>query len=86
MSAPTPTQTQYPWRATVRTVFAAVVGLLSLLPVIFMTAGVSGEVYAIQILAVTGAITRVLAIPGVNAWLEKFVPFLAAEPKQKIAE
>ena len=29
-------------------------------------------------LAVTGAITRVMAIPAVNQWLARFVPFLAA--------
>ena len=29
-------------------------------------------------LAVTGAITRVMAIPAVNQWLAKFAPFLAA--------
>lgn len=75
------TQTQHPWRATVRTVFAATVGLLSLLPVVFMTAGISQEAYAVQVLAVTGAVTRVLALPGVNDWLEKFIPWLAAAPK-----
>ena len=29
-------------------------------------------------MAVTGAITRVMAIPAVNQWLARFVPFLAA--------
>mgnify|MGYP000867253906 CR=1 FL=1 len=76
-----PTQVQYPWRSTVRTVFAAVVGLLSLLPVIAATAGIDAVPAVAQILVVTGAITRVLALPGVNEWLQKNVGWLAAEPK-----
>lgn len=80
-TTPTTTQGEHPWRATARTVFAAVVGILTLLPVVFMTAGISNEVYIVQFLAVTGAITRVLAIPGVNAWLETYLPWLAAAPK-----
>ncbi len=77
----TTTQTTHPWRATARTIFAATVGLLSILPLVFATAGISQEAYAAQVLVVTGAVTRVLALPGVNAWLEKFVPWLAAAPK-----
>jgi len=75
------TQSEHPWRATARTIFAAVVALLSLLPVIAATAGLSTEAAVVQLLAVTGAVTRVLALPGVNAWLERFVPWLAAAPK-----
>jgi hypothetical protein len=76
-----PTQTEHPWRATARTIFAAAVGLLSLLPLIALTAGVSEQAAVAQVLLVTGAITRVLALPAVNSWLERFVPWLAAAPK-----
>jgi hypothetical protein len=31
------------------------------------------------VLAVAGAITRVMALPGVNAWIESYVPWLAPE-------
>lgn len=77
-----PTQTRHPWRATVRTVFAAGVALLSLLPVIAVTAHVEAVPAVTQVLGVTGAITRVLAIPGVDEWLRRFVPWLAAEPRK----
>lgn len=77
----TPTQTEHPWRATARTIFAAAIGLLSLLPLIAMTAGVSEQAAVAQVLVVTGAITRVLALPAVNAWLEQYLPWLAAAPK-----
>ncbi len=76
-----PTQSEHPWRATARTVFAGIVGFLSLLPVIALTAGISEQAAVAQVLLVTGAITRVLALPGVNDWLARFLPWLAAAPK-----
>lgn len=77
-----PTQSKHPWRATARTVAAAGIGLLSLLPLIAVTAHVDAVPAVAQVLAVTGAITRVLAIPGVDSWLRKWLPALAASPKQ----
>lgn len=77
----TPTQVRHPWRSTLRTLFAAGLGLLSILPVILAGAGLDDTVYGGQILAVTALVTRVLAIPGVDAWLRQYVPWLAAAPK-----
>lgn len=74
-----PTQVRHPWRATVRTVFAAVVALLSLLPTIALVGHVDTVAWVSQLLAVAAAITRVLALPGVNDWLRRFVPWLAAD-------
>ena len=79
-----PTQTRHPWRATVRTVFAATVALLSLLPVIAATAGVDTVPAIAQVLVVAGAVTRVLALPGVERFLELYVPWLAASPIEAI--
>lgn len=79
-----PTQTRHPWRATVRTVFAATVALLSLLPVIAATAGVDTVPAIAQVLVVAGAVTRVLALPGVERFLELYVPWLAASPIEGI--
>lgn len=59
-----------------RTVFAGLVGLASLAPVIAATAHVDTLPAVVQVVAVSGAVTRVLAIPGVNAWLTRFVPWL----------
>ncbi len=77
-----PTQTQHPWRATARTVFAALVALLTLLPYILGAANVDATVWGAQALAVVGAVTRVLAIPGVNDWLRDFLPWLAASGRE----
>jgi hypothetical protein len=77
---PAPTQTRYPWRATLRTVVAAAVSLLSLLPVIAATARVDAVPVVAQVLVVAGTITRILAIPGVDDWLRRYLPFLAASP------
>ncbi len=75
------TQVKYPWRATVRTVFAAALALLPLLPMIVSTAGIATVPGVAAVLVVAGAVTRVLAVPGVETWLRKYVGFLSAQPK-----
>ncbi|WLS43294.1 hypothetical protein Q3V37_17910 [Micromonospora profundi] len=77
--APT-TQTRHPWRAVARTVFAAVIALLSLLPTIAAAAGIEAVPLVAQALAVAAAVTRVLAIPGVDDFLRRYLPFLASAP------
>lgn len=79
---PAPTQTQHPGRATLRTVVAGLLGLVTLLPYILAGAHLDGTVLGGQALAVSAAVTRVLAIPGVNTWLTENVPWLAAAPRQ----
>jgi hypothetical protein len=76
-----PTQSRHPWRATARTVLAAGAGLLSLLPLIAVTADVDTVPAVAQVLTVAGAITRVLAIPGVDGWLRRWAPILATTPQ-----
>lgn len=80
-----PTQVAHPWRATVRTIFAAVVGFAPMAPVIYQAATQQDPAQATGVVAgglvVAGGVTRVMALPGVDAWLKKFVPFLAATPK-----
>ena len=74
-----PTQAAHPWRATVRTLFAALVGLAAMAPLLVEASGADetwGPVAGV--LAVTGAITRILAVPQVNDFLEQFLPFLSA--------
>jgi hypothetical protein len=84
MSQPTPapsTQTRHPWRAAVRTVAAVIVGLPFLLPETAHEAGISTLPCVVTVLGVTGAITRVLAMPQVEAWLhEHFHGLLSARP------
>ena len=62
-----PTQTQHPWRATVRTMAAALVAALVIAPQIITEAGLDETVYGAQALAVIGVVTRILAVPGVEA-------------------
>ena len=78
----TPTQTAHPWRATVRTIVAAIVGLLPLLPIIVAETGLASVAWVAGAVAVTGTVTRVLAIPAVNAWVTEYVPGLAPKPRQ----
>ncbi|WP_280445795.1 hypothetical protein [Nocardia brasiliensis] len=74
----TPTQVVHPWQATVRTVFAVLVALASLIPVIAVAGGLDTVPAVAQLIAVCGAVTRVLALPGVDDFLSRFLPFLAA--------
>lgn len=82
----TPTQIRRPWRSTVRTAFQALTGLAPMAPVIYQAAtdhdptlasGAAGVA-----LAISAGVTRVMAIPGVETWLRRFVPFLAAAPRR----
>lgn len=82
-----PTQVRQPTRTTVRTVFQALVALASLAPLI--AAGVydgSGDYPAAvgQVLAVSAAVTRVMAIPSVEQFLKDYLPFLAAQPRPEV--
>lgn len=73
-----PTQTRHPWRATVRTVLAA----LPLAPVIVAELGVGSVPWVVTGLGVIGAVTRVLAIPAVDQWLTDHLGgLLAAGPR-----
>ncbi len=92
--APT-TQTRHPWRATLRTVVAAVIAAGALLPLLLpvidgwvaehpelVPSDVAGVITAITggIIAVTGLITRLLAVPGVDDFLRRYVPVLGSAP------
>jgi hypothetical protein len=86
MSTPTPvpTQVRSPWRATFRTAFQALVAFAVLMPLLVETAGVDPEVYPwlVAPIAVAAGFARVMALPQVETFLQRFVPFLAATEKQ----
>lgn len=84
--SPVPTQVKRPWRATARTAFAGVVGFAALLPFIIQATGLDPEVYPwlAGVLAIAAAVTRIMALPQVEAFLQRFVPFLSAAPKAQI--
>lgn len=84
MEPVTPTQVARPWRATFRTVFQGILALAAILPVVLSTAGIAPVGLAAIGLAVAGAITRVMAIPAVEEFLQNYLPFLAAKPKDTV--
>ena len=72
----TPTQVRRPWRATLRTAFAALVALAAMAPVLVDAAGLDPS----RLPWLAG----VLALPGVESWLRRFVPWLAADDNPPI--
>ncbi|MGV0868456.1 hypothetical protein [Corynebacterium kalidii] len=80
-SPPAPTVVRHPWRATLRTVLVAAAGLLPLIPDIARAAHIEAVPAVAAVLVIVAAIQRVLAVPGVEAWLRRHVlRWLAAEP------
>lgn len=80
-----PTQVKRPWRATARTAFQGLVGAASMAAPVYEAAthqdAAAATGYAATGLAICAGVARVMAMPGVNDWLARFLPFLAAEPK-----
>lgn len=88
MTQPTPvppTQVRHPWRAVLRTIVAGAVGAASLLPDVAGTAHLTAVPAIAQAVAVSGIITRVLAMQGVEAWMQRFVPWLSATPGKPLS-
>jgi len=68
----------------IRTVFAGLVGVAAMVPLIYGAAAQGSPEEATGwtavLLAIAGAVTRVMAVPAVELWLQRFLPFLAANP------
>lgn len=75
----TPTQARHPWRATARTTVAALIALLPALPEIAKTLEISTVPLVASVLSITALVTRVLAIPEVDRWVDKYFPSLSAD-------
>jgi hypothetical protein len=89
LTPPVPTQVKQPWRTTVRSVFQFVLALATLLP--FIAAGVYNDLdqapaVVVQILVIAATITRVMAMPRVEDFFRQFLPFLAAQPTEKVGD
>ena len=76
-----PTQVAHPGRATFRTIFQGVVAAAAILPLVLSTAGITPVGIAGIAIAIAGALTRVMALPAVEEFLENYIPILAAKPK-----
>lgn len=85
LTQPVPTQVRRPWRTTVRSVFQALVALAVMAPVLVQAAGLdpAGIPWLAGVLAVAAAVTRVMALPQVEVFLRRFIPFLSATPKER---
>ena len=77
-----PTQLRRPWRSTARTIFQATIALAAMWAVVVQALGLPDWAWVGTSVAVAGAITRVMALPVVEAFLRRFLPWLAAAPKQ----
>lgn len=78
------TQTRRPWRATLRTIFQAALGLASMWALIVETIGLNPEwQWVASSLVVTAALTRLMAVPAVEEWLTRYIwtRWLAADPE-----
>lgn len=76
------TQIRKPWRATLRTAFQVAVGLAPMLPALVDASGVDDTMPAVAgALAISTGVTRVMSLPGVEAFLQRFAPWLAASPR-----
>lgn len=79
---PVSTQSLHPWRATFRTIFAVVVGLAASYAVLVQAVGLNANWHWVVVgAAVAAGITRTLANPEVELLLQKYLPWLAAQPK-----
>src|SRR5690349_13583184 len=83
-----PTQVKRPWRATARTVFQGVVGAAAMAGPVYGAAThhdpAAATGWAATGLAISAGVTRVMALPGVNEWLARFLPFLAPDKPERI--
>lgn len=81
---PQPTQVTYPWRSTLRTAFQVLVAIAAVWALVIEAAGVdqTNTIIAATVTCAAG-INRVMALPAVNDFIARFLPWLAAEPKAK---
>lgn len=73
------TQVRHPWRATIRTWFAAIIAFAAMYPAIIAAAGLPDTAWVAVSVAVAGAITRIMALPAVNDFITRFLPWLAPD-------
>jgi hypothetical protein len=77
-----PTQVQYPWRSTGRTAFQVLVAAAAMWGLVVEAAGVDqANTYIAATVTAAAGVNRVMALPVVNDFIARFLPWLAAEPK-----
>ena len=73
-----PTQVRRPRAAVARTLVAAFLGLLPLIPEIVKLYGLDSIPWVASAAALAATTTKVLAMPGVEKWLSTYAPWLSA--------
>lgn len=74
----------HPWRRVLRTIVAGLPALVVSVPVLINALNIDPDKYpdlyaaAVAVLAATAVFTRILALPGVEAFLQRFAKWLAA--------
>lgn len=80
-----PAQITYPWRSTLRTILWAVVAFAAMSPLIYTAATQQEPGQAVgwvaTALAILAAVQRVMTLPVVDAFLRRYLPWLAATPR-----
>lgn len=74
------TQAKRPWKATARTVYAALIGSVPLLPILVNHLGAAAVPWVAGTIATITAIARFLADGRVERFLCEYAPWLAADP------
>jgi hypothetical protein len=78
-----PTQSQFPWKTVARTIFQTILTLAIVLPVVITNSGISTTIPVVAgALVFCAALTRIMAMPEVEWFLQKFTPWLAASAKR----
>ena len=78
-----PTQIRYPSRATIRTAFQIVVALAAMFPLLVNASGLDATAgWLVLAAGIAAGITRIMALPVVEAFLQRYVPWLAARPAE----
>ena len=78
------TQIVRPWRTTIRTLFQGIVAAAAVAAPVYEAAvhqdAAAATGWTATGLAVAAGVTRVMALPVVDNFLARFVPFLATQP------
>lgn len=74
------TQVRYPWRAAVRTALAAGLAALVAFPDIVRLLKIEHLPGVAVTMAIAMGVTRVMALPKVETWIDRFTPWLASRP------
>ena len=76
------TQSQFPWRATLRTVVAFLIAILPYIAASLTDASPEAQTGAVAVaLPIVAGVTRFLALPGVDSILKQYLPILSATPR-----